>query len=179
LWHGAAFLLAASWASGVIEESAAVLLSSSTGVPSRGKAECISGAAALLCLLLVVRRPQPALPAIIASLLSWQFAGVAAGFLTGTHHALFGIDASHAYCATIRTGVLAIGAVVLAWVGARWRAELSWLLYPMMALGAYRLVAEDLHQDRRAALILSLVLYGAALMILPRIVPRHRPTHSP
>jgi hypothetical protein len=179
LWHGAAFLLAASWASGVIEESAAVLLSSSTGVPSRGMAECISGAAALLCLLLVVRRPQPALPAIIASLLSWQFAGVAAGFLTGTHHALFGIDASHAYCATIRTGVLAIGAVVLAWVGARWRAELSWLLYPMMALGAYRLVAEDLHQDRRAALILSLVLYGAALMILPRIVPRHRPTHSP
>jgi hypothetical protein len=107
-------------------------------------------------------------------ILAWQIAGIAAGFLTGAHHSLFGMDASHAYCATIRTGVLALGAVAAAWIGARWRSELTWLLYPMMALGAYRLVIDDMQQDRRAAMILSLVLYGAALMILPRIVNRPR-----
>jgi hypothetical protein len=37
-----------------------------------------------------------------------------------------------------------------------------------MIAGAYRLVVEDLHQDRKAALFLSLLLYGAALMALPR-----------
>ena len=39
-----------------------------------------------------------------------------------------------------------------------------------MIAGAYRLVMEDLHQDRKAALFLSLLLYGAALMLLPRLV---------
>ena len=105
-------------------------------------------------------------------MLVWQVAGLAAGLLTGAHHTLFGADASHAYCATIRTGVLALGAVVLAWIGSHGRPGLAGLLYPLMALGAYRLVMEDLHQDRRAALILSLLLYGAALLLLPRLVPR-------
>jgi len=38
-----------------------------------------------------------------------------------------------------------------------------------MLLGAYRLIAIDLHQDRNPALFLSLLFYGAALMILPKL----------
>jgi hypothetical protein len=38
-----------------------------------------------------------------------------------------------------------------------------------MLLGAYRLVAVDMHQDRKVALFLSLLLYGAALMAIPRL----------
>jgi hypothetical protein len=38
-----------------------------------------------------------------------------------------------------------------------------------MALGAYRLVAQDLRQDHTAALFLSLLVYGAALVALPRL----------
>jgi hypothetical protein len=38
-----------------------------------------------------------------------------------------------------------------------------------MLLGAYRLIAIDLHQDRNPALFLSLVLYGSALITLPKI----------
>ena len=37
-----------------------------------------------------------------------------------------------------------------------------------MALGAYRMIGVDLRQDRTAALFLSLLFYGAALMLLPR-----------
>jgi hypothetical protein len=67
------------------------------------------------------------------------------------------------------TGVLASAALLLAWAGSRWnRLELSRLIYPVMIAGAYRLVMDDLHQDRKAALFLSLLLYGAALMLLPR-----------
>ena len=83
---------------------------------------------------------------------------------------LFGESASHAYCATLRTAVLAGAALLLAWAGARWnRQELSRLIYPAMLLGAYRLIAIDLHQDRNPALFLSLLFYGAALMILPKL----------
>ena len=38
-----------------------------------------------------------------------------------------------------------------------------------MLAGAFRLVMDDLHQERKAALFLSLLLYGAALMLLPRL----------
>ena len=48
--------------------------------------------------------------------------------------------------------------------------EFSRLVYPVMALGAYRMVGVDLQQDRTAALFLSLLLYGGALMLLPRLM---------
>jgi hypothetical protein len=110
-----------------------------------------------------------ALRLVLAGALTWLAAGIAAGALTTAYHAQFGAGASHAYCATLHTGVLAAAALLLAWAGSRWnRLELSRLIYPVMIAGAYRLVMEDLHQDRKAALFLSLLLYGAALMALPR-----------
>jgi hypothetical protein len=42
-------------------------------------------------------------------------------------------------------------------------------MYPAMLLGAYRLIAEDLYQDRKVALFFSLLVYGAALMALPKL----------
>ena len=76
----------------------------------------------------------------------------------------------HAYCATLRTAVLSGAAVALAWCGSRFsRPELSYLMYPAMLLGAYRLIAEDLHQDRKVALFFSLLVYGGALMLLPKL----------
>jgi hypothetical protein len=90
--------------------------------------------------------------------------------LTAAYHSWFGADATHAYCETLRTTVLAIAALVLAWCGARWtRPELSRLIYPVMALGAYRLVAADLHQERKVALFFSLLVYGFVLTALPKL----------
>ena len=71
---------------------------------------------------------------------------------------------------------MAGSALLLAWVGSRWDyLELLRLIYPAMAIGAYRLVMEDLHQERKAALLLSLLMYGAALMALPRFKRAIRP----
>jgi hypothetical protein len=98
-------------------------------------------------------------------------AGIAAGLLTSGYHAIFGAEATHAYCATLRTFVLSSAAMLLVWAGGRWdRPEFSRLVYPVMALGAYRMVGVDLQQDRTAALFLSLLLYGGALMLLPRLM---------
>ena len=102
--------------------------------------------AAALCYLLAAggrRGESPSLQVFrlaVAGTFVWLAAGAAAGALTSGYHAVFGAGASHAYCATLRTGVLAGLALVLAWTGAHWnRAELSRLIYPAMILGAYRL----------------------------------------
>jgi hypothetical protein len=42
-------------------------------------------------------------------------------------------------------------------------------MYAAMALGAYRLIAEDLYQERNVALFFSLLAYGGALMLLPKV----------
>jgi hypothetical protein len=97
-------------------------------------------------------------------------AGIAAGSLTAAYYSWFGAGATQAYGATLRTTVLAAASLLLAWSGSRWnRPELSRLIYPVMLVGGYRLLAEDLHQDRKVALFFSLLVYGAALTALPKL----------
>jgi hypothetical protein len=174
--HGCIYLALALASSGALARAGAFLL----GAEVNGGAQpALWGGAALaaLCYALAARaaasgdgRAVRFLRIAMAAMLAWLTAGSLAGALTAGYHAALGQAASHAYCATMRTGVLTAGALLLAWAGRRgnnW--ELSRLAYPMMALGAYRLIAEDMHQERKAALFLSLLVYGAALTALPRL----------
>jgi hypothetical protein len=174
--HGAVYLLLALIACGAPRLAARFLLGSD--LPGPNQAALWAGAAAAVpCYLLASRRAawrEGAAARLtrlaMAAALTWLCAGVLAWGLTAAYHAARGAGASHAYCATLRTAVLVGGALLLAWAGSRWKSwELSLLTYPLMALGAYRLVAEDLHQDRKAVLFLSLLVYGAALTALPRL----------
>jgi hypothetical protein len=175
--HGGVYLLLALASSGALEQAGHFLMGEATWTGENPAAIGAGALAAAVCYLLAVRqapgergtRSLQAFRVVVAGALVWLAAGIAAGALTTAYHALYGADASHAYCATLHTGVLAAAALLLAWAGSRWnRLELRRLIYPVMIAGAYRLVVEDLHQDRKAALFLSLLLYGAALMALPR-----------
>jgi hypothetical protein len=72
--------------------------------------------------------------------------------------------------ATIRTGVLAIAALVVAWVGrfARFR-EWGWLVYPLLIGIGLKMAAQDFMHSRPATLFVALALYGAALIMAPRM----------
>ena len=106
----------------------------------------------------------------LASVLVWEVLGLSAGGLTRIYHGLTGMPAGDPYCATVRTGVVTGAALLLALIGSRSKfSHLAQLVYPLMLLGAYRLVAVDMHQDRKVALFLSLLIYGAALMTIPRL----------
>lgn len=164
--HGALYLLLALLASGALAQAGHWLLGSAVGlehawVTLMGLAVCATG----------VRACQHALMRLgMASGVIWLAAGLAAGALTGGYHALAGEPIAHSYCATLRTVVLAASALLVAWGGSRWRyPALSRLIYPLMLLGAYRLLSEDLHAEQRAASVLSLLVYGAVLMVLPRL----------
>ena len=100
-------------------------------------------------------------------------AAILASGLTYGYHGIFGAEAPHSYCATLRTCVLAGGSISLAWAGVHWgRVELRRLIYPTMLLAAHRLVMEDMHQERKAAAVISLLVYGAVLMALPRLLSK-------
>jgi hypothetical protein len=111
----------------------------------------------------------------ISALLTWHAAGLAAGGLTALLHTVAGPEIQSAYSATLRMGVITLGSLALAWSGSRFaRAELSALVFPLMLLGAYKLVAQDFRVERTMAVFLSLLLYGGALTMLPRLLQSRR-----
>ena len=75
--------------------------------------------------------------------------------------------------AALRTGVLAAAALLLA-AGRRRTSlsELAWLAYAVLVLGAGKLLLEDLPEGRPATLFVAFVLYGGALLAVPRLLRR-------
>jgi hypothetical protein len=52
------------------------------------------------------------------------------------------------------------------------------VVFLVMGLAAYRLLLVDLQQDGKAPLVFSLLVYGAALMLLPRLMQSRRAAAS-
>jgi hypothetical protein len=166
--HAAAFLLLALATSGAVQEAGALLLGTAPWA-GFGPPVLWLGAIAAILTYAITGRSFQAVRLTLAASAAGACAGIAAGCLTAAYHYIFGAAASHAYCATLRTTVLAGLSLLLAWAASRWKyAEFSRLIYPVMILGAYRLLVQDLHEEK-AALFLSLLVYGAALTALPRL----------
>jgi hypothetical protein len=174
--HGGIYLLLALVVSGAVQEAANLLLGSASWPGERQVALWTGLAANTVAYALVMHYGREgrlswnmrAFRIAVAASFVWLASGTAAGILTEAYHQVLGAGASHAYCATLRTGVLAGLSLLLAWAGSRRnRWELSHLMYPAMFLGGYRLVAQDLQQGHTGALFLSLLLYGAVLTALP------------
>jgi len=111
------------------------------------------------------------LPAAVgAAALVWSGGGAALVLLAGLVGAP-GPAADGAGLAALRTGVLAAAAAGLAWSGRRPPLrELSWLVYPLLGIGALKLLAEDLPRGRPLTLFLAFALYGGALIAVPRFL---------
>jgi hypothetical protein len=76
--------------------------------------------------------------------------------------------------AALRTGVLSISAVLLAIVARKFPAsELGWLVYPILGVTALKLLMEDVAKGRPLTLTVAFTLFGAALLLAPRLM-RHR-----
>ena len=181
--HGIIFMLLSLAASSALDQAAGLLLGSRAWPGGAPWAIWTGALTAILCYVIGTRHAAAVSPSVssralrilVAGAAIILSAGIAAGLLTAGYHLAFGPEASHAYCATLRTLVLSAAALLLAWGAARWdRPEFGRLVYPVMALGAYRMIGVDLRQDKTAALFLSLLLYGAALILLPKLI-RARP----
>lgn len=167
--HGGVCLTLAVASSGALNQAGNLILGHAVW-PGDHPVFIIGGA--LVAVLCYIRTGphSPVFRICMAALPVWLLAGISAGLLTSIYHAAFGPSANQDYCATLRTCVLAAGSLGLACAGARGRfAEMSYLIYPTMLLGAYRLLMVDLRQDTKAAFVLSLLAYGIALIALSKL----------
>lgn len=91
---------------------------------------------------------------------------IAAG---ATRLATQGCDA--AALSAIRTGVLGIAAVAVAFLSRRTgRSAFAWTSYALLAAGGLKLVLNDVGSGRPATLLWSFLLYGLALVVAPRFL---------
>ncbi|MDO8793002.1 MAG: hypothetical protein Q7J25_00095 [Vicinamibacterales bacterium] len=178
VWHGAVYLIVAGAASGLLAAAGRALVGPVTTAwdPFMPPA-IITLAAAAVCWML----PRPAgartpvfsesLPRLlVATVLFWSVGGWLVGLATPPLSGTPGAGADAGIVATIRTTVLAVAALALAWIGRHDRfRESAWLLYPVLMWGGLKLVLEDLPQSKPATLFVALALYGGALIFAPRI----------
>ena len=98
---------------------------------------------------------------ICAGLMLWGVAGLAAHV----------VPSSLSLSSPARTALLIVLAVGAGWMGRRSdRVELVWLVYPLLATAGFKLLAEDFRTGRSMTLFLSLILFGGALLLLPRLL---------
>jgi hypothetical protein len=178
LLHGAAYVIAAGIVSGAFAYAAWALLASPEGgwrLPS--VVILLVAAASAANAWLAAARPSPegggfasALRLAIILSLVWMVSGTLVGALgpIAVRTTDGGVDAG--VLATIRTGVLAVGTLFIAWTGghARFR-EWAWLLYPLLVGIGLKMVAQDFKDSRPATLFIALALFGVALIVAPRL----------
>lgn len=81
--------------------------------------------------------------------------------------------------AAAATAILTLSSLALAWLGTREaRRELVWSMYATMAAAAWMLIARDLQSPNTMRLVVSLLLFGGTLMLLPRILKTVRDRQS-
>jgi hypothetical protein len=178
-WHGAVYLFAALAASGLAGATASRFLFGGVHAkaPSLEVAAWTAAAAGLLAFGLVLhgRGLESAswnyrlLIVVVAGNASWAVLGVLATMLVphGTG------NSTADFCPALLTGMLTAVTAVLALAATRFRSsELAWLTYGFLVLATYKVVVYDLRQAETMAIVVSLLVYGGMLVLLPRILQK-------
>jgi hypothetical protein len=113
--------------------------------------------------------------ALVAASATGLVVGAVVPLVAGTP----GADADAGIVATVRTVFLALGALALAALGRleAW-TEARWLSWPILGIAGVKMVLEDLPRGRPATYFVAFALYGAALILVPRM-RRREPGPAP
>ncbi len=164
--HGAIYLIAAGLVSGL----PGIFLNAFTGevLQPAPAALWIMAAASVCCYAAWGRTPAKvsSVPALLAALsVAALLILVALPFVAG--------EPSASLLATARTLITCALAFAFAFLGSRTgRRELIWISYIAIGLGTIKLVMEDFRLSHPAALAVSLVCYGALLILVPKLSAR-------
>jgi hypothetical protein len=157
--QSAVFLTAAIVAAGAVPAAAAYIIPSPRSTASPELPYLASLAAALAYYL--AGRPRNRVEAFLAAML---VAGLSAGFA-----------AASAPEPTLRTGILAGLSVAGTALAVRFaRTELGWTAYALLVASGLKVLLEDIWLGQSFAVFGSLLLFGCALILVPRIL-RSRP----
>jgi len=183
--HGAVYLLLGSAVSDATRQPLSLLFGSGN-LPFQWLVSLGVLAAAMFSWVAVARswpgdtapwRKQVSSLAISANVV-WILSGIAVRTLISVWQFTAKGQSDRIPADSLGTVVLTTFSVALAWAGTRWPArELVWLAYGFMGLGAWKLATRDFVNERNLALVISLLCYGGALILLPRIL-RKRPDET-
>ena len=182
--HSVVYVLAATVPSGLASASWAGLFASSDAAwaPARLAAWAVLVAIGLCWLLTTPLHGRAAGLGpdvsrwVLACLIAASAAGVSVVVARALLPAGWGAPLVAAMVATVRTGVLAVAAIVVAWLGRRAVThEFGALLYPVLAWGALKLLIEDFRTSPPLLLVVAFALYGGALILGPRIARTQTP----
>ncbi len=178
LLHGAAYLAAAGIVSDALRYCAGTLAAGVAGpwaFPSAVMLVVL--AAGALSALLAAADPKSdggvfasVLRFVIILIFVWAAGGCAVGYLAFTAGGRADGSVDLGVLATVRTGVLAVATLLVAWIGrhARFR-EWGWLVYPLLVGIGLKMVAQDFVHSRPATLFIAMAFYGTALIVAPRL----------
>jgi len=178
LLHALVYLVAAGIASQALLYSARALAAAATvpwSPPNAGALVLL--AAAALSAGLATARPTLEDEDIAGGLrfvINLIFAALAAGCLVGYFAPIVGRlpdgGVNAGVLATVRTGVLSLAALLIAWAGRRPRLrEWGWLVYPLLVGIGLKMATQDFKDSRPVTLFIAMALYGAALIVAPRL----------
>lgn len=189
LLHGAVYIVAAGIVSGSLAYGARTLLASAEGpwaVPDAVMLVVLVASA--LSAGLAATRPvsggnELAIGTrfVITIVFVWTASGSMIGFIAPVVGGLGNRGVDPGVLATVSTGVLSVATLVIAWMGGQTRfREWGWLVYPLLIGIGLKLVTLDLKHSRPATLFIALALYGAALIVAPRLRRRvEKPSAQP
>jgi len=175
-WHAAAYAIAAALASGLLGHAAEATFASPGAPWSPASLAEIAVAAAVGVSAWALgaapaRHPLDRVPRVaLLVALAAAAAGLLIGWIAPVVAGTPGAGADAGVVATVRTVVLALGALALAAMGRldAWR-DARWLAWPVLALAGVKMILEDLPRSRPATLFLAFALYGTALILVPRL----------
>jgi hypothetical protein len=182
--HGAVYAAAAALSSGLLAHAAEAAFASPASpwtpatVPHVVVAAAVGLAAWALGTVPVRAAYERGPRVVLLVLLACSAAGLAIGWIAPLVAGSPGAGADAGVVATVRTVVLSLGALGLAAMG-RLAAccDARWLAWPVLGLAGVKMVIEDLPRSRPSTLFLAFALYGAALILVPRL--RRRPPPAP
>jgi hypothetical protein len=181
--HGIAYALAAAFGSGLVVHAVRALR---TLPGAEWEGLPVASVVVLLCVAACAwiaagdgerTTPLDQVPLLVLdAVVAFSAAGVLIGWLAPAMASHLGSEASPGAVAAVRTGVLVIGVLALAWAGRTraWR-EAGWLAYPVLVAIALKIMTEDLPRSRPAALLFSFGLYGIALILVPKLRGKRTP----
>ena len=176
--HAAAFTTLAVWWSGLLSIAASALYGSAVEPwPELGWAAATACVGAVASYALV-RLPQesgqqqwPVIGGTLALMAVVGIGGAAVALLSNPIAGAPGADALPERLAALRTAILSLGAVGLAWAARRRRLpELKWLSIALLGMTGIKMLVEDLPLGHAAALVVSLSFYGGALTAIPLLL---------
>lgn len=169
------YLMAATLASGLAAWSLRAFLAPAppSAFPPLGAPLSLAALTMTLAVFLL-HRPPDAITMRIRPVILLLGAAAATGFgalaiLLGK--ALLPAAGDAGLLAVIRTAVLCLLTLALAWTGRRVPVlELRWLVYPMLIVTALKFLFEDVAVGRPLTLFLAFMAFGATLILAPRLL---------